>query len=87
MMDEVIRDTEEKLAELSADPETRRLYELREKKIRDDLSNLSGAKEEGIQIGERMKALEVAKRLIKKGMEKEEVSDVTGIPLSDLQNL
>lgn len=67
------------------------LLRLREKKIRDDLSNLSGAKEkgkkEGMEIGERMKALEVAKRLIKKGMEKEEVSDVTGLPLSDLQNL
>ncbi|WP_442637914.1 Rpn family recombination-promoting nuclease/putative transposase [Rossellomorea marisflavi] len=91
MMDEVIRETEERLNQLSADPETRRLYELREKKIRDDLSNLSGAKEEGkkegMEIGERMKAREVAKKLLNKGMDEEEVSDLTGIPLSDLKKL
>lgn len=86
-MDDVIRETEGKLAELSADPETRRLYELREKKIRDDLSNLTGAKEEGKEEGERKKAFEVAKKLLEKGMDKQEISQITGLPLSSLDVL
>lgn len=86
-MDDVIRETEGKLAELSADPETRRLYELREKKIRDDLSNLTGAKEEGKEEGERNKAFEVAKKLLEKGMDKQEISQITGLPLSSLHTL
>lgn len=40
---------------------------------------------EGRAEGEKAKALEIAARLIEKGMTKEEAADLTGIPVEDLK--
>lgn len=77
MMDEVIRTAEEKLAYLSSDEETRRLYELREKQIRDEATRISGAKKEGQKVGEHKKAIEIAQKMINKGKTIEEIQEFT----------
>lgn len=64
-------------------PETRRLYELREKQIRDELTRMDGAKEEG----EYQKAMDIAKRLLDKGVSADEIAEVTGLSQEDIENV
>lgn len=65
------------------DPETRRLYELREKQIRDELTRMEGAKEEG----EYQKAMDIAKQLLDRGMSADEIAEVTGLSQEDIKNV
>ncbi|AJD93026.1 hypothetical protein JMA_37080 (plasmid) [Jeotgalibacillus malaysiensis] len=69
--------------ENNLDPETRRLYELREKQIRDELTRMGGAKEEG----EYQKAMDIAKRLLDRGMSADEIAEVTGLSQEDIENV
>lgn len=75
MMDNLIKEAESKLVRLSSDPDTRRLYELREKQIRDEVSRMSGAKEEG----EHQKAIDVAKKMLHKGYPLDEIIEMSGL--------
>lgn len=58
---------------LARDEETRRLAELRDKAIRDENTNLYGAREEG----KKMNAIEIAKRMIRKGMKIDIIKEIT----------
>lgn len=69
---EEIREAKDTLHRLSADEKQRILYEMRAKRLRDEISALNKAKREGIQEGiqrgleqgEKNKAVEIAKSLI-----------------------
>lgn len=68
-MDVLPNKAEEKLLKLSADPETRKEYERREKALSDERSRLEDAEITGI--------LKVAKSLLKGGMPLNEVAKHT----------
>jgi len=83
---------------LSSDPETVRIAELREKAIWDEVSNINGARaeglEEGIQKGlERgrqealQEKLDVARRILAKGLSVEDVADMTGLSVEEVSKL
>src|SRR5690606_27491736 len=90
-MDPLIRMAEERLTALSADEETRVLYEAREKAIRDQNSLVFAARKEGRQEGERVgeekglqKGLQqgvetVARNMLSEGADEALVSRFTGL--------
>nr|WP_326074298.1 Rpn family recombination-promoting nuclease/putative transposase [Paenibacillus alba] len=72
---------------LSQDAETRRLYEMRQKALHDEASSMEGAREEGERQGELKGRLEVATKMLAKGMDMESISDFTGLPIEELKKL
>lgn len=64
---------------LSQDEEARRLYDLREKALHDEVSMLAAAKDEG--------KAEVARNLLKKGMDLAFISETTGLPEGEIKRL
>lgn len=79
------------LTELSMDPETVRLAELRMKKILDDRSMIEGAKEEGFVLGreegKEEALLQAATRLIELGLDEKMISEGTGLEIERIQEL
>ncbi|WHY86112.1 Rpn family recombination-promoting nuclease/putative transposase [Neobacillus novalis] len=67
-MDVILNKAEEKLLRLSADPDTRREYELREKALSDERSRLDDARECGIVEGMETGIIKVVKSLLATGM-------------------
>ena len=59
-----IREAKDELIKMSNNSEQRELYEMRAKILKDKVSALNKAKEEGREEGERNKALEIAKNLL-----------------------
>jgi predicted transposase/invertase (TIGR01784 family) len=80
---------------LSQDKEMRALALAREKALRDEISKLSWARKEGRAEGEQkgrvegkeIGKLEVAKNLLSKDMSVSEISEVTGLPESEIAKL
>ena len=80
---------------LGTNEEIRRYYELREKAIHDEITRLTGAKEEGIkqgiqqgiQQGEHKKGFEVARNMLLDGIEDTIIEKYTGISKDDLEKL
>lgn len=64
---------------LSQDAEARRLYEMRQKHLHDEASMIEGAKEET--------KLEVAKNLLRMGMDLSSIAKATGLPEDDIKSL
>ena len=72
-----------KLRELSADEETRELYELREKARRDEIWIREGGRKEGRQEGRQ----EVAKKLLAKQRPIDEIMDLTDLTRDEIEKL
>jgi predicted transposase/invertase (TIGR01784 family) len=87
MMDNLIKKAEEKLTYLSLNDEMRRMYELREKFLRDSITQIEGAKEEGRKEGEKEKAKEIAKNLLQEGFSVEKVQKLTGLDEEEIKAL
>jgi predicted transposase/invertase (TIGR01784 family) len=83
MMDNLIKKAEEKLTYMSLNDEMRRMYELREKFLRDSVTQIEGAKEEG----KKEKAKEIAKNLLKDGFSIEKVQKLTGLDEEEIKSL
>ena len=77
-----IKKAKDKLYKLSQNKEDRELYFLREKSIRDEISALSKAKEEGIEQG----ILEIAKNLLDI-LDDNTISEKTGLSLEEVRQL
>ena len=77
-----IKKAKDKLYKLSQSKEDRELYFLREKSIRDEISALSKAKEEGIEQG----ILEIAKNLLDI-LDDNTISEKTGLSLEEVRQL
>ena len=90
-----IKKAQEELEYLSGDEEARRIAELREKAIRDEITNLEGARAEGELIGEARgkaegeinKSMEIAKKLKEKGIVISEIIEITGLTKEEKENL
>lgn len=79
---EEIREAKDQLHRLSADDNQRALYEMRAKRLRDEVSALNKAKREG----EKNKALEIAKSLIDV-LPIEVIAEKTGLSVEEIKNL
>ena len=85
----------EKIPEYAEREDLQRLAELREKWDIDERSALASAKDEGIEEGmkegrkegERNKSLEIAKNMLKKGLEVELIESVTGLTKEEIEKL
>lgn len=86
--DPAIEKAEKVLNYLSTDEETIRLYELREKEIRDELNRIDGAKEEGRLAGKvegkEEGIVQVVKNMLSSGADKNFISQVTGFDIEKI---
>ena len=76
---EEIRKAKEELEYLTGDEEVRRLAELREKAIRDEITNLNGAIREN--------KLEIAKKLKDMNIKIEDIEKATGLTKEEIEKL
>ncbi|USK36744.1 Rpn family recombination-promoting nuclease/putative transposase (plasmid) [Bacillus sp. F19] len=80
ILDQLVAKAEDKLRRLSADEETIRMYQLREKFIADQKTQIDGAKNE--------KAIEIAKSLLKvPSMSLLDVANHTGLPFDIVKEI
>lgn len=82
-----IRKAQEELEYLTGDEAERRIAELREKAIRDEITNIEGAKEEGVNKGSKREKTEIAKRLKKMNMNIEDIEKATGLTKEEIEDL
>lgn len=82
-----IKKAQEELEYLTGDEEIRRLAELREKAIRDEVTNINAAKRKGIEEGEKKEKLEIAKRMKKEGMDIQIIEKLTGLIKEEIEKL
>ena len=80
---ENIREAKEELEYLNGDEEERRLAELREKAIRDEVTNINHAKKEG----SKERSIEIAKKLKQKNMDIEEIIEITGLTKMEIEKI
>ena len=93
--DKELDEAYKKLENISGDEKLRRLSELRLKAILDEKATLecgreAGLKEglkEGMAKGERAKQLEIAKTLIAKRFEKNEIAEITKLSIEEIEKL
>jgi len=84
---EEIREAKTELVRLSNDDSQRALYEAREKANKDRTSALEQSKEEGREEGEKKKAIEVAKTLLKNNIDIQIIATSTGLSISEIEDL
>ena len=79
------------LTYLSQDEEFRAEYEARQRLINDERAALAIAEErgktEGLAEGETRKARETATKMLSRGMSIEDISDMTGLSMEDIENI
>jgi predicted transposase/invertase (TIGR01784 family) len=72
---------------LSQDSEARIRYEERQKYLHDEASAMEWAMDNGLEKGERRKALEIAKNLLKEGLAIDLISKATGLSEKEILSL
>jgi predicted transposase/invertase (TIGR01784 family) len=72
---------------LSGDEEARRLAEYEEMARRDEADRQKGAYKQGRQEGRQEEKLEVARKLLRKKMPHDDISDATGLSLDEINRL
>ncbi|MBR3133482.1 MAG: Rpn family recombination-promoting nuclease/putative transposase [Clostridia bacterium] len=82
-----VKKAEEELEYLTGDEETKRLAFLREKAIRDEYDALSRARKEGIAQGINSYKLEIAKKMLKKGKNINEIIELTELTKDQIEKL
>ena len=86
-----VKKAEKELEYLSGDEETRRLAELREKAIRDELAAIAQArdegKSEGISLGIIQDKIEIAKKMLVKEMDIALIIELTGLTKEEIEKL
>lgn len=83
-----IREAKDELIRMSNNPEERALYDMRAKILRDKISELNAAMNEGIEKGreegERNKAIEIARNMKLSGLEISMISKLTGLTIYEI---
>ena len=86
-----VKKEEKELKYLSGDEEKRRLAELREKAIRDELAAIAQArdegKSEGISLGIIQDKIEIAKKMLAKEMDIALIIELTGLTKEEIEKL
>lgn len=74
---------------LSQDEEARRLYEERQRALHDYVSDIEGAREEGIEkgieVGELNRARTTAYKMLRAGMDVKQISDFVDLPVEQVE--
>ena len=84
---ETLKEARNVMTYLTGDEEVRRIAELREKWAIDRAFDMKNAKAEGEKDGENKKALEIAKRMLKKNKSVKEVVEMTGLTKEEVEQL
>jgi predicted transposase/invertase (TIGR01784 family) len=85
---EPVKKAMSRIKQLSADEEARRLAFVRERALRDEVSLLNEAKNEGLQEGELKAKRQTARSLIALGvLTDEQIATATGLPHAEVQAL
>ena len=86
-----IKKANEELEYLTGDEAVRRMAFLREKAERDYVTNMNGAREEGIELGikegEKNKAKEIAKEMLTKGFDISTIAEITKLTKEEVEEL
>lgn len=82
-VDEMIKEAEDRLKELSSDEATRRLYEMREKALHDRATWLEDATNQGVRKGIEQTAI----RMLANGFTDDDIAKATGIELQRIESL
>ena len=82
-----IKEAKKEVEYLTGEEEIKRLAELREKWAMDRRSEISDAREEGIEEGKKEEKLAIAKNMLNKGKSEEDILDFTGISKEELEKL
>ncbi|RIV25707.1 Rpn family recombination-promoting nuclease/putative transposase, partial [Alicyclobacillaceae bacterium I2511] len=72
---------------LSQDKRTRELYEQRQKGLQTYAADMEGAREEGREEGEHLRAQFTARNLLAMGMEVEAIARVTDLPILEVEKI
>ena len=82
-----VKKAEKELEYLSGDEETRRLAELREKAIRDELAAIAQARDEGKSEGKSQNTIKIAKKMIEKQIDIALIMEITGLTKEEIEKL
>ena len=82
-----VKKAEKELEYLSGDAETRRLAELREKAIRDELAAIAKARREGKEEGIKKNKIDTAKKMLAKKIDINTIIEVTGLNEEEIKKL
>jgi len=84
---EEIQEAKKELIRLSNDEKERERYERREKANKDRVSALEKAKSDGEEIGEKKKAIEIAKNLLKMGLSIDQVVEASKLSVEEIKRI
>ena len=84
---EYIQKAEDEFEYLTGDEAEKRLAELREKAIRDEAAALKGATQKGIEQGIEQEKLEVAKKMLAKGIDINTIIEVTELTKEEIEKI
>ena len=87
MKNEEIKKAKEQLDKISQDKKERRLAELREKAIMDEMAIRDSGYNEGRKEGLEEGIKKTAKNMLEMKIDKETISKVTGLTISEIDNM
>ena len=91
MKNEEIKKAKEQLDKMSQDKKERRLAELREKAIKDEMairdSGYNEGRKEGLEEGLKEGIKKTAKNMLEMKIDKEIISKVTGLTMDEIENM
>lgn len=85
--DENIKKAMNRLEEISNDAHMRRIAELREKAIRDEISAINYATNQGEERGKKQEKIEIAKNMLNEGIEMSVIEKVTGLAKEEIEKI
>jgi DNA-directed RNA polymerase specialized sigma subunit len=90
-MDTPIRKAHEKMMSVAQDPEMMRLYEMREKALREYNRDMDASRRKGLAAGEqrglRQAQADFVRRLSLKNRPVEEIAELTGLPVEEVNHI
>ena len=87
MKNEEIKKAKEQLDKMSQDKKERRLAELREKAIKDEMAIRDSGYNEGRKEGLKEGIKKTAKNMLEMKIDKEIISKVTGLTMDEIENM
>ena len=87
MKNKYIKKTKEKLDEINQNEEERRLAEIRERTIRDEMAIMDSGYIDGMKDGEKKGILKIAKILLSKKMELKDIMEITQLSKKEIENI
>jgi predicted transposase/invertase (TIGR01784 family) len=84
---EAIKDAFDYLQVISKDEEKRLAYEARQMWLMDQRTREEIAREEGEKEGEKNAKIEVARKMVRRGVKLEYIAEDTGLPITEIQEL